>query len=819
MFKKSEVIGDITSSSSTLTCHAGKQTSFLSKSLEYGDMLPPEVEEGCIEYKLKLIDPTPERLQHLVTQLKWRLAEGSGEAIYEIGVSDDGTLVGLCQEEMDTSLSTLKKMGATLNADMSIARKQYVGKNRCVVEVLFKKALFDDHHFLEIRVAILGGLDAGKSSLLGVLTHSENDNGRGKSRLNLLRHPHEIESGRTSSVSHQIVGFDAQGKLINYASSNISTWNQICELSTKIVAFLDMCGHPKYQKTTISGLIGTAFDYSCLIVNSNASGLPDVAREHIGISVLLNIPVFVVMTKIDVASPNHLICTIQSLLALLKSPGVCKTPLIVQTKNDLVACVPNFVSARTVPIFLTSSVTGDNLDLLIEFLNILPRPPCSFEQYLNNEAEYQIEKVYSIPGVGCVVAGIMVSGRMHLSGSKPISCYLGPDRGKYIPVYVCSLHRQKCAVKHVQAGQIATCALLFQSSSLPASSAQTHVNKPNLCSFEIPETQSRIKHQNTITQPSANSWIDTPPAGFKLRRGQILVTTASFATLPESYWEFEVDMHVLYHSTCLTYGSQGTMYCGVLRQSAKVVDICPASPVICTNGILSSAPTSRAPTSSEFSAASQDDESIHSNHHGSHPASWDTNQASAIVPTFNSDNTSDNTNNATMTSSPSPTWSEWTDAMGGQVSAAWAQPTNLPLCKPKNRRNTSCSSRGSDGHTPLCVSTLTLNDITAPASIQKQHANARLFGINLKTDHAGVDTCNTFCTAGMPFQRGKRSSKTRRDSIVNLTNTVTSRLVTGDRGRVRFRFLHEPEWLVPGRTVFFCGTNRMKCVGKIIAVS
>lgn len=38
--------------------------------------LPPEVEEGNVEYKLKLINPTPNRLQQLITQMKWRLKEG-----------------------------------------------------------------------------------------------------------------------------------------------------------------------------------------------------------------------------------------------------------------------------------------------------------------------------------------------------------------------------------------------------------------------------------------------------------------------------------------------------------------------------------------------------------------------------------------------------------------------------------------------------------------------------------------------------------------------------------------------------------------------
>ena len=40
--------------------------------------LPPEPQQGNIEYKLKLINPTPQRLEHLVTQMKWRLREGQG---------------------------------------------------------------------------------------------------------------------------------------------------------------------------------------------------------------------------------------------------------------------------------------------------------------------------------------------------------------------------------------------------------------------------------------------------------------------------------------------------------------------------------------------------------------------------------------------------------------------------------------------------------------------------------------------------------------------------------------------------------------------
>ena len=45
-----------------------------------------------------------------MTQMKWRLEEGSGEAIYEIGVEDNGILTGLNEADLQASVSTLEKM-------------------------------------------------------------------------------------------------------------------------------------------------------------------------------------------------------------------------------------------------------------------------------------------------------------------------------------------------------------------------------------------------------------------------------------------------------------------------------------------------------------------------------------------------------------------------------------------------------------------------------------------------------------------------------------------------------------------------------------
>lgn len=71
------------------------------------------------------------------------------------------------------------------------------------------------------RVAVVGNVDAGKSTLLGVLTHGELDNGRGFARQRLFRHKHELESGRTSSVGNDILGFDGTGRYIEFPNYGI----------------------------------------------------------------------------------------------------------------------------------------------------------------------------------------------------------------------------------------------------------------------------------------------------------------------------------------------------------------------------------------------------------------------------------------------------------------------------------------------------------------------------------------------------------------------------------------------------------------------
>jgi len=113
---------------------------------------------------------------------------------------------------------------------------------------------------------VVGNVDAGKSTLLGVLTHGGLDNGRGLARQKLFRHKHEIETGRTSSVGNDILGFDSSGNVVNQPEHGSLDWVKICSRATKVVTFIDLAGHEKYLKTTVFGMTGHVPDFTMLMV-------------------------------------------------------------------------------------------------------------------------------------------------------------------------------------------------------------------------------------------------------------------------------------------------------------------------------------------------------------------------------------------------------------------------------------------------------------------------------------------------------------------------------------------------------------------------
>ncbi|RLU16983.1 hypothetical protein DMN91_011052 [Ooceraea biroi] len=419
------------------------------------------VDYSSIREKNVLVSPSEDQYDLLLRRLKERIQDGGSETIFDIGIAEDGSEDGLKEDEYEASVATLQSLAATLEADCVLLRQSKVDHG-LTGQYLVRRRL-DRQDFLEIRVAVVGNVDAGKSTLLGVLTHGELDNGRGLARQKLFRHKHEAETGRTSSVGNDILGFDSVGMLM---------------------------------------------------IGANA-GIVGMTKEHLGLALALSVPVFVVVTKIDMCPPNVLQENLKLLIRILKSPGCRKVPVTVKTPDDVVVSATNFVSERLCPIFQVSNVSGENLNLLKMFLNLLTARITSHD---DEPAEFQIDDTYSVPGVGTVVSGTTLKGIIKLNDTL----LLGPDPlGRFTPIAVKSIHRKRMPVREVRGGQTASFAL------------------------------KKIKRSH-------------------IRKGMVMVAPA---LNPQACWEFEGEILVLHHPTTISSRYQAMVHCGSIRQTASILSM------------------------------------------------------------------------------------------------------------------------------------------------------------------------------------------------------------------------------------------------------
>lgn len=331
-----------------------------------------------------LLDDDDESLQQLVKDITLRLADGHGETLFDIGFEHNGEPMHLNKADYEKAWDRLRAAAEKLHADCQLLLTKNVGgdvdsqnapndKNKdCSAKVLIRQNPASVENVIETRIAVVGNVDAGKSSMLGVLVKGDLDDGRGKARVNLFRHKHEIETGRTSSVGMEIMGFDTRGGVITSDTPGRKlSWEEIGKRSAKVITFTDLAGHERYLRTTVFGLLSSSPNYCLLMVAAN-NGLIGMSKEHLGIALALNVPVMVVITKIDICPPHILEQTITQITKILKSPGARKIPIFINNRDECINTATQFVSQRITPIFQVSNVTGQNLDLVRTFLNILP---------------------------------------------------------------------------------------------------------------------------------------------------------------------------------------------------------------------------------------------------------------------------------------------------------------------------------------------------------------------------------------------------------------------------------------------------------------
>ncbi|KAI8323689.1 P-loop containing nucleoside triphosphate hydrolase protein [Martensiomyces pterosporus] len=532
--------------------------------------------------KQRLLELNKADTEYLVDLISDRLAEGKGETILEVGIQDDGSSVVLADADIDRVTAAVKRVAehpevgsfsrllfdsgnpgeetsaakalptyardliaaptAPAKPGSSVSKRAREDAKQAAsptapssngrrVYYLIRRKPASVEEMLEVRVAVAGNVDAGKSTMLGVLTQGQLDDGRGKARVALFRHKHEVESGRTSSVGMEILGFDTvSGDPIRHTDAHRKVgWDTVCTHSSKLISFLDLAGHEKYLKTTVFGMAGGSPDFVMLMVAANA-GLTGMAKEHLGLALALGVPVFVVITKIDMCPPHVLDATLKQLTKVLRSSGCRKIPIAVRDRESVVSTAARFVNQRICPVFQISNVTGEGVGHLQTFLNILPlnhryhaattSNASDSAQKPRDEFRFEISETFTVPFVGTVVSGVVSRGKIKAGDTV----WLGPDfLGHFTPTVIKTIQRKRVDVNVAYAGQSVSFGLK-----------------------KVKRTQ--------------------------VRKGMVLLEKSSDQE-PSASRTFEAEVVVLYHSTTIASRYQAMLHCGSVRQTARVLSI------------------------------------------------------------------------------------------------------------------------------------------------------------------------------------------------------------------------------------------------------
>jgi elongation factor 1-alpha len=409
--------------------------------------LGPESDEGAVEYKRKLTDLTPEVLEKKSTQMQYRMKQGNGECMYVVGVNDDGSPCGQNSDEEDLTLEILQKIADMNDYSLRIIDKRiFDGKTVHRIHVRENNVV----SCRELRIGVSGNVDGGKSSLVGTLCTGELDNGRGKTRQYAFNFKHEKETGRTSSISQQITGYDVEGNHIPlHDKMEKMTWQELTSKSAKIVTLFDLAGHEKYAHTTYKGMSANRLDYIFVVVGANMGiKVGGMTVEHIRIAMAYRIPVIFIISKIDLVEdkPEVLKKTVDDIHKLFVR-GSKKKLFSINDINDVATSIENCENGIYVPLFKVSVVKNKGLDLLHEFLNLCP-PRYTFDY--EAPVEFEVADTFMVSGVGTVIGGFLAKGTIKV-GEK---YFLGPDKNeKFLETNVRTIQVKRKNVKEAPAGK------------------------------------------------------------------------------------------------------------------------------------------------------------------------------------------------------------------------------------------------------------------------------------------------------------------------------------------------------------------------------
>lgn len=363
-----------------------------------------------------------------------------------------------------------------------------------------------------LAIAVAGSIDAGKSSLIGVLSSGKLDNGNGSARNLVARHPHEVETGRTSDISTRML---------------------YCKNRNKAITLIDLCGHEKYLKTTTCGITGQFPDYAIVIIAANR-GILRMTKEHLGILFYMRIPVILVVTRADIAPVEIYNTTIKGIKSTCKMYN--KTPEFINnleensidqeklTKDLLrVKQIGNIMqnTCDHVPVITVSNKTGYYIETLKEMLFSL-EPRKLWDSSNIDGTVFYIDTVFNPPGVGLVVSGIVKGKKLSVGDTV----HIGPFGQNFSQLKIRSIHNN----------------------------FRQNINELN----DHERGCMAIASSDKITKEMIN-------------RGMIIVSSPKL--LNNVCYRFKAEVEVLHHSATIGIGYCPVIHLGPVRQSARIISV------------------------------------------------------------------------------------------------------------------------------------------------------------------------------------------------------------------------------------------------------
>ncbi len=283
-----------------------------------------------------------------------------------------------------------------------------------------------------MNVAVLGSVDASKSSLVGVLTKGVLDDGNGFARSLVMRHSHEVTSGRTSDIGYE----------------------RLCPN----IYLIDLAGHESYLRTTLRGL--TTYYPSCAMVLVNLNnGMTRITREHFLVCRYLDVPVILVLTKVDLCSPERKQETMKEVHDFAKRAGTKFLYEITAENGPDVLSKFNANPTVVCPYICISNKTGEMVETLKTFIislagptivrlrpNLIPLRKYAEKEQLSHV--FIVYKPYFHHGIGWILHGFNAVGTI----SKNDHLHIGPlsigGSGKrrgavFIEVRIRSIHNEE----------------------------------------------------------------------------------------------------------------------------------------------------------------------------------------------------------------------------------------------------------------------------------------------------------------------------------------------------------------------------------------